>query len=61
MKIEVEVRVVYGAPNIYPANHAAKLAAELVRKKTFSHGDLRLLRHLGHEVVEINPPKLNLE
>ena len=60
MKIEVEVRSVYGAPNIYPANEAARIAADLVGKRTFSHPDLIRLKQLGHEVVEVAPNKLNL-
>jgi hypothetical protein len=57
MKIEVFVRTVYGAPNIYPANPAAEIAAELVGKKTFSRRDLELLKKLGHEVAQVLDPK----
>ena len=60
MKIEVEVRFVYGAPNIYPVNEAAKLACALTGKRTFKQQDLKLLQSLGHEVVEVNPNKLQL-
>lgn len=58
MQIEVFVRTVYGTPNIYPANPAAEIAAELIGKKTFSHRDLDLLKKLGHEVAQVADPKL---
>lgn len=60
MKIEVEVRNVYGVAKIYPANEAANKAALLVGAKTFSQRQLVLLVGLGHEVVEVNPNKLEL-
>lgn len=60
MKILVEVKMVYGKPLIYPANHAADCAAELVGKRSFSERDLALLRRLGHEVVEVVAPKLKV-
>jgi len=58
MKIEVEVKLVYGKPLIYPANPAAEFAAELIGKKSFSEHDLLLLKCLEHEVVEVVKPKL---
>jgi len=58
MKIEVEVRRVYGVAKIYPANEAASLVTALTGTKTFSVSNLNALRGLGHEVVEVNPSKL---
>lgn len=58
MRIEVEVRSVYGRPAIYPANEAAKIAAELVGAKTLQQRHIALLVKMGHEVVEVASPKL---
>lgn len=58
MRIEVEVRSVYGKPVIYPVNQAAKDAAALVGAKTLQQRHIALLGRLGHEVVEVAQPKL---
>lgn len=58
MRIEIEVRSVYGKPLIYPVNAAARQAAELVGAKSFAERHLQLLRQLGHDVVEVCAPKL---
>ena len=55
MRIEVEVRNVYGKPVIYPANEAARIAAELIGAKTFQQRHLRQLQKLGHEVAVVAP------
>jgi hypothetical protein len=53
MKIEVQVKSVYGKSLIYPANAAAEKLAALVGAKTLSLAQLQLARGLGHEVVEV--------
>lgn len=55
MNIEVIVRTVYGAPNIYPANHAAETLAQLAGTKTLSSRVLELARDLGHKIVDTTP------
>jgi len=60
MKLEVEVRKVYGVDLIYPANDAALKLAELVGNKTLNLRQLELAKALGHEVVEVAKPKLNI-
>lgn len=57
-RIEVEVKNVYGKPVIYPVNAAANAAAELIGAKTFQPRHLSLLKQLGHEIAEVQAPKL---
>lgn len=58
MKIEIEIRNVYGKPTIYPANQAARDLAELVGAKTLQNRHLALAERMGHEIVEAVQPKL---
>lgn len=53
MNIEVTVREVYGAPNIYPANDAAKVLAQIAGTKTLTPRVLELARDLGLKVVDV--------
>lgn len=59
MKLEVQVREVYGRELIYPVNEAAKLAVQLTGRKTFFEVDLNRLQALGHE-VEFIPRTVDL-
>lgn len=60
MRVEVEVRSVFGVPKIYPANEAARLIAEIAGQRTLNPKHLDKARLLGHEIVEVNPPKLGV-
>lgn len=61
MKLQVEVRKVYGVDMIYPANEAARILAALVGNKTLNNKQLELARALGHTIEEITPAKLALK
>lgn len=58
MRIEVEARNVYGKELIYPVNHEARLAAQLMGTKTLDPAKLGILQQMGIEVVEVVVPKL---
>lgn len=58
MRIEIEVRNVYGNDLIYPVNDGAKTLARIAGKKTLSADDIRNARALGLEVVEVAVKKL---
>lgn len=58
MKIEVEVRAVYGAQKIYPANDAARTLAQLAGTETLNARTLELAKKLGHSVHEVVKPRL---
>lgn len=60
MRIEVEVRNVYGVEKIYPVNEAAKQAAAIMGTKTLDPHKLGLFQLMGHDVVEVVLPKLAL-
>lgn len=62
MLIQVFMRRVYGAPNIYPANDAAQALALLAGKKTLSHSDLQIARErLGMQVEQVADPEAELK
>lgn len=58
MKIEVQTRDVYGLTKAYPMNEAAHLLAEIAGTKTLTRQALDRAAKLGHEIVEVAPPKL---
>lgn len=60
MRIEVEVRKVYGVNLIYPVNEPAKTLCALVGNKTLNVMQLALARQLGLEILEVVPKKLEL-
>jgi hypothetical protein len=61
MKIEVEVRAVYGTSKVYPINDAARVVAELAGTSTLTLRALDLARKLGHEIVDVTPAPAILE
>jgi len=50
MKLEIQVRNVYGNKMFYPDNRAASLFTQLANKKTLSLNDCHLIKLLGHEI-----------
>lgn len=58
MRIEVEVRSVYGVPKVYPANDAARTLAALAGTETLTARTLDLAKQLGHSVHEVVKPRL---
>jgi DNA mismatch repair protein MutH len=47
MKLEIEIKNVYGNNLIYPINDTAILITKLTHKKTLSYNDLTILKKLG--------------
>lgn len=58
MRLEVEVRAVYGQPKIYPVNEAARDLAALAGTETLTAKTLELAKRLGHTVHEVVKPRL---
>ena len=52
--IAIEVKKVYGVEMIYPANAVADVFAELAGKKTLSKVDMKLIKSLGYEVMQVS-------
>jgi hypothetical protein len=59
MRIEVEMRNVYGVPKIYPVNEAGRVLAKIAGTVTLSKADLAHAIKLGLEVVEVCPSRLS--
>jgi hypothetical protein len=59
MKIEIEVRDIYGIRTIYPACDTAKLFARLAGTKTITRHALDTIRALGY-TVEIKQPEVTI-
>jgi hypothetical protein len=55
--IQVFTRSVYGATNIYPANEAAQVLAEIAGTKTLSPKVLANAKKLGLTVEQVADPK----
>lgn len=51
------VRQVYGAQRIYPHGETAELFAQLMDVKTFSRGELELIRDLGFKLTMVSDPR----
>jgi len=60
MKIQVQVKSVFGVDKIYPVCDKAKHFAELTRKITLDEKDLALIIALGFDVEEVVAKKLEL-
>lgn len=58
MKVEVKIRNVYGNDLIYGVNNNAELFLRLMNKKTFNETDLRVIKSLGYEIVQVNDKSL---
>lgn len=53
MKIEIYYKSVYGVRRAYPVCQKAKLFQALCRSKTLLDSDLKIIRELGFEIVEL--------
>ncbi|MBI5259791.1 MAG: hypothetical protein HY855_25045 [Burkholderiales bacterium] len=56
--LEVVVRSVYGVKQIYPANDAARVIAQIAGTKTLTTQTLALAKKLGMVVQEVLEPQL---
>lgn len=60
MKIQVEIKNIYGRETIYPMCDKAKTFASLVGQKTLTTRDINLIKQLGYsvEVTHSQPKEL---
>ena len=59
MKIEIEIRDVYGIRTIYPHCQTAKLFAKLAGTRTITRHALETIKALGY-TVEVKQPEVSL-
>jgi len=59
MKIEIEIRDIYGIRTIYPACDKSRLFARLAGTKTITRHALETIRALGY-TVEIKQPEITV-
>ncbi len=59
MKIEIEVRDIYGIRTIYPHCQTAKLFAKLAGTRTITRHALETIKQLGY-TVEVKQPEVQL-
>lgn len=54
--VVLTIKSVYGVPKVYPApgNRTAELLAALTGTKTFSTGDLAVIKALGYEIEYVS-------
>lgn len=50
MKIQIEIKNIYGNETVYPACDKAKLFAKLAGTKTLTHAALCNIEQLGYEI-----------
>jgi hypothetical protein len=55
MRIQVEIKSVYGRDTVYPACPDARRFADISGAKTLTDRTLRLVRELGYEIEVIHP------
>lgn len=53
MKMQIEVKNVYGNLLVYPIGDLAEKFAKLIGKKTFSHADLCIIESMGILIQEV--------
>lgn len=56
MKIELEVREIYGSPVIYPICDTAKNFAKLAKTKTLTLDSIKIIQDLGVEIRFVSCP-----
>lgn len=56
MRIEVEVKTVYGNQTIIPHCKTAKLFAQLLGQKTLTSSDVKTIKQLGYTVEVVQAP-----
>jgi hypothetical protein len=55
MKIQIEVKNVYGNKVVYPICETAKKFAELTQTKQLTHKALCIIEALGYEITTTSP------
>tara|TARA_R100001530_G_scaffold1623_1_gene2913 strand:- start:1311 stop:1490 length:180 start_codon:yes stop_codon:yes gene_type:complete len=53
MKLEIETKNVYGNDLIYPKNETAQKFAVLLKKKTLTIEELKLIKELGFSINQV--------
>lgn len=53
MKLEIETKNVYGNDLIYPKNETAQKFAVLLKKKTLTIEELKLIKELGFQINQV--------
>jgi hypothetical protein len=59
MKIEIEIRDIYGIRTIYPACETSRLLARLANTKTITRQALETIKALGYQ-IEVKQPEVQL-
>ena len=59
MKIEIEIRDVYGIRTIYPHCQTAKLLAKLAGTRTITRHALETIKQLGYQ-IEVKQPEITV-
>lgn len=59
MKIEIEIRDVYGIRTIYPHCQTAKLLAKLAGTRTITRHALETIKQLGYS-IEVKQPEMTI-
>lgn len=59
MKIEIEIRDVYGIRTIYPHCQTAKLLAKLAGIRTITRHALETIKQLGYS-IEVKQPEMTI-
>lgn len=59
LKIIVQIKNVYGEEKIYPVCEKAHLFARLVKQKTLTHQDIKVIKELGY-TIEVQQQVKNL-
>lgn len=60
LELQVIVRSNYGAPQIYPANDAGRLFAQIAGTKTLTLFTLAKAKELGYRIVQVEDPTQQL-
>ncbi len=56
MQVEIIVRSNYGTPQIYPANDAGRLFAQIAGTRTLTLHTLSKAKELGYQIVHVPDP-----
>ena len=50
--VKIKIKTVYGKELAYPKNYTAVLLTTLTGRKTFTPGDLRIIKRLGYNIEQ---------
>jgi hypothetical protein len=56
MQVEIIVRSNYGTPQIYPANDAGRIFAQIAGTRTLTLNTLAKAKELGYSIVQVEDP-----